>query len=273
MTDQAESIPVTTTASGMDISANLSLEEEPTSSLQQHTANGDEPVCSFYDDVTPTSRLTESLDPHVYEQSEAQDVNEQTSAMDNREIQTGVEGSVEKTKEQTKSEHVFPSEGDTPKETEPVVSLQDVITHVVAGDSSTSKKSDSESEGRRDSPNTYTTRPVPHTVREKSGVNDVTTEGADVTDGPANSKISAFKGRVSPAISKMDIESSEPEVCVELLRTPSIKTYAAFARRMKREQSGWMERFLDVGGIEVGYLHLLLCIYIPKFTRTDNRIL
>ena len=98
---------------------------------------------------------------------------------------------------------------------------------------------------------------------------DVTTEyrkrKADITDGLAKRKISAFKGRMSAAISKMDIENSEPEVCVGLLRTPSIKTYAAFAKRMKRVQSGWMERFLDVEGIEVGYLHLILCMYTQMY--------
>ncbi|XP_064637575.1 inverted formin-2-like isoform X2 [Lineus longissimus] len=54
---------------------------------------------------------------------------------------------------------------------------------------------------------------------------------------------------LNPSFSEIDV--STPEVCVSLLRIPSVKTLSAMRKKISEGGEDWLKRFLEAGGIEV----------------------
>lgn len=57
--------------------------------------------------------------------------------------------------------------------------------------------------------------------------------------------------RISSAIKCMDLTECDPEMCVGLLKLPSIRTYAALSKKLRTCNKQWMSGFLEAYGLKV----------------------
>ena len=82
----------------------------------------------------------------------------------------------------------------------------------------------------------------------------VTREGEDIVDTLPKDvppRSSRFTKRVSSALSRLDIDSCDPDIVVSLLASsPSKKTYSALAKRLKSADKLWIQGFLQANGVE-----------------------
>ena len=62
---------------------------------------------------------------------------------------------------------------------------------------------------------------------------------------------SLFGRRVSDMLSKAELSNCDPDVCVSLLRIPSMKTCSALNRKLKQADSEWIAGFLEADGLTV----------------------
>lgn len=47
------------------------------------------------------------------------------------------------------------------------------------------------------------------------------------------------------------LENSEPELCIQLMRIPSINNYSGLKKRIKASSTEWLEGFLELDGLGV----------------------
>ncbi|XP_023930367.1 inverted formin-2 [Lingula anatina] len=62
--------------------------------------------------------------------------------------------------------------------------------------------------------------------------------------------------KIAETFHNVDFENCEPEICVSLLRIPSMQTYSALKKKLKNATLDWVQGFLDNDGLEV----LLDCV-------------
>ena len=60
---------------------------------------------------------------------------------------------------------------------------------------------------------------------------------------------SLFVEKITSALGHFDLDRCDPDVCVSFLRNPSIKTYAALKRKLKKADKDWIQGFLDADGL------------------------
>ncbi|PVD34474.1 hypothetical protein C0Q70_05749 [Pomacea canaliculata] len=65
-----------------------------------------------------------------------------------------------------------------------------------------------------------------------------------------------LRRKISKTLLKVDLEQCEPEICVALLKFPSVQTFSALKKKLKSSGMEWMQGFLDNEGLEA----LLDCI-------------
>lgn len=62
-------------------------------------------------------------------------------------------------------------------------------------------------------------------------------------------KISGDPSDVSSVISGL-IADADPELCVKLLKTPSLKNFSGIRPRLEKTSKEWLSEFLKLGGLE-----------------------
>ena len=67
-----------------------------------------------------------------------------------------------------------------------------------------------------------------------------------------------FSTRVNSVLSKLDYEHCEPDMVVNMLRSPSTKIVSALHTKLKRCDAEWMEGFLDNNGFNVSGNRLII---------------
>jgi hypothetical protein len=60
-----------------------------------------------------------------------------------------------------------------------------------------------------------------------------------------------FRKRVKEKILQKQFDECEPEVCVDMLRTPTVKAFTALKKKLKKTDKAWTQGFLDGGGLDV----------------------
>ncbi|XP_064607784.1 inverted formin-2-like isoform X2 [Liolophura sinensis] len=63
------------------------------------------------------------------------------------------------------------------------------------------------------------------------------------------SRTHSWKSRITQTLSHVDFDKCEPEICVGLLKLPSMSTYSALKKKMKSADGTWVEGFLEAGGL------------------------
>ena len=58
-----------------------------------------------------------------------------------------------------------------------------------------------------------------------------------------------FVEKITSALGHFNLDRCDPDVCVSFLRNPSIKTYAALKRKLKKADKDWIQGFLDADGL------------------------
>lgn len=71
-----------------------------------------------------------------------------------------------------------------------------------------------------------------------------------------DSSSGSFLRRISATLSNVDFAHCEPEICVSLLRIPSMHTFSALKKKLKNVDPDWIQGFLEADGLEV----LLDCV-------------
>ena len=62
-------------------------------------------------------------------------------------------------------------------------------------------------------------------------------------------KISGEKKAVSSVLSEL-IADADPELCVKLLKTPSLKNFSGIRPRLEKANKEWLSEFLILGGMD-----------------------
>lgn len=60
-----------------------------------------------------------------------------------------------------------------------------------------------------------------------------------------------FRKKVKEKILQKQFDECEPEVCVDMLRTPTVKAFTALKKKLKKTDKAWTQGFLDGGGLDV----------------------
>lgn len=60
----------------------------------------------------------------------------------------------------------------------------------------------------------------------------------------------SLKDRITRTLSNVDFENCEPELCATMLKIPSMKTYNALKRKIKKCDREWIQGLLDSGGLD-----------------------
>ena len=104
-----------------------------------------------------------------------------------------------------------------------------------------------------------TTTETPRVTENEATEGDSTSSSrrssGDILSTPKRGKLSLAL-KISETISKLDFSQCEPEICVGLLRIPSMQTYAALNKKLQTSDKEWIQGFLDNDGLEV----LLNCV-------------
>ncbi len=62
---------------------------------------------------------------------------------------------------------------------------------------------------------------------------------------------SMFGRKIAETLKKINFDNCEPDICVGLLKMPSMSTYSALNKKLKSCSENWMMRFLEEDGLEV----------------------
>ena len=86
-------------------------------------------------------------------------------------------------------------------------------------------------------------------------------------------KISGDHNDVSSVVSGL-MEDADPELCVKLLKTPSLKNYSGVRPRLEKASKEWLSEFLNLGGVDclLDGLTSLSSGKGPKFTEALEQI-
>lgn len=60
-----------------------------------------------------------------------------------------------------------------------------------------------------------------------------------------------FRMKVKEKVYKKKFDECDPEVCVDMLRSPTVKAFTALKNKLKKADKAWNQGFLDVGGLDV----------------------
>ena len=66
----------------------------------------------------------------------------------------------------------------------------------------------------------------------------------------------SFARKLSKTILTKDMANCDPDICVRMLRIPTLQTYAALKRRLDSSGRVWMQGFLDEGGLDALLQHM-----------------
>lgn len=86
-------------------------------------------------------------------------------------------------------------------------------------------------------------------------------------------KISGDYNDVSSVVTGL-MEDADPELCVKLLKTPSLKNYSGVRPRLEKASKEWLSEFLNLGGVDclLDGLTSLSSGKGPKFTEALEQI-
>lgn len=78
-----------------------------------------------------------------------------------------------------------------------------------------------------------------------------------------------------PSVSKESgsFDDIEPELCLQLLRVPSVKNYSSLHVKLKSCEPEWLQEFVNIGGLDI-LLHSLdavreRCAFMDTFTKLE----
>ena len=60
---------------------------------------------------------------------------------------------------------------------------------------------------------------------------------------------SFFASKINSAIGNFDLDRCDPDVCVGFMRNPTMKTYSALKRKLKKADKDWIQGFLEADGL------------------------
>ena len=60
---------------------------------------------------------------------------------------------------------------------------------------------------------------------------------------------SFFASKINSAIGNFDLDHCDPDVCVGFMRNPTMKTYSALKRKLKKADKDWIQGFLEADGL------------------------
>ncbi|XP_062592916.1 inverted formin-2-like, partial [Saccostrea cucullata] len=60
-----------------------------------------------------------------------------------------------------------------------------------------------------------------------------------------------FRTKVKEKILQKQFDECDGEMCVDMLRTPTVKAFTALKRKLKKSDKAWVQGFLDCGGLDV----------------------
>ena len=79
-------------------------------------------------------------------------------------------------------------------------------------------------------------------------------EASTVNPGGPRKLKSRLSSKVSSVLSHLDFQHCEPDIAINMMRSPNIKVFSALNRKLKSCDSDWMNDFLEGEGFEVLYL-------------------
>ena len=59
---------------------------------------------------------------------------------------------------------------------------------------------------------------------------------------------SFFADKINSVLGNFDLDRCDPDVCVGFLRNPTMKTYSALKRKLKKADKDWIQGFLEADG-------------------------
>jgi len=65
------------------------------------------------------------------------------------------------------------------------------------------------------------------------------------------SKKWGLRKRISATLFHPDLEKCDPEICVNILRIPNVKSFSSLKKKIQHSKGEWIQGFLDAGGLDV----------------------
>lgn len=91
-------------------------------------------------------------------------------------------------------------------------------------------------------------------MEDKSKSSDDTSSLSSDSDTKATQSTPSknrFRMKVKEKVYKKKFDECDPEVCVDMLRSPTVKAFTALKNKLKKADKAWNQGFLDVGGLDV----------------------
>ena len=88
------------------------------------------------------------------------------------------------------------------------------------------------------------------TIKEGSKVSETSSSTSSQRSTPTSIRKSKFGKRVTDLVQNVDFTNLDPDVCVTLLRAPSLKMYAGLNAKLKTASPDWLCGFLDAHGLQ-----------------------
>lgn len=74
---------------------------------------------------------------------------------------------------------------------------------------------------------------------------------SDEKKTPTTKSKNIFRMKVKEKVLKKQFDECDPEVCVDMLKSPTVKAFTALKNKLKKSDKVWVQGFLDAGGLDV----------------------
>lgn len=71
------------------------------------------------------------------------------------------------------------------------------------------------------------------------------------SSGSAVETTSRWKKKITETLTHVDLDNCDPEICVNLIRIPSIQLFGSLKKKIKQSGTDWIQGFLDAAGLDV----------------------
>ncbi|KAJ8298508.1 hypothetical protein KUTeg_025039 [Tegillarca granosa] len=90
--------------------------------------------------------------------------------------------------------------------------------------------------------------------KDKENKETASTSSSSSAVEPTSSAVeptSRWKKKITETLTHVDLDNCDPEICVNLLRIPSIQLFGSLKKKIKQSGIDWIQGFLDAAGLDV----------------------
>ncbi|KAJ8298511.1 hypothetical protein KUTeg_025042 [Tegillarca granosa] len=90
--------------------------------------------------------------------------------------------------------------------------------------------------------------------KDKEDKETASTSSSSSAVEPTSSAVeptSRWKKKITETLTHVDLDNCDPEICVNLLRIPSIQLFGSLKKKIKQSGIDWIQGFLDAAGLDV----------------------